>query len=146
MTQAQVTFTTINGIKTAELILPCSSDHRNGAVRPPINDVLLLHGWGVNLKTMQPLGERLSALGWNVYIPDMPGFGESAPPLRAWTVADYAKFVINYLDAHDLKRVNLIGHSFGGRIALILGAQYADRFSKFALADAAGVPAKKSSS
>ncbi len=145
MTQAQITFTTISGIKTAELFLPCSAV-KSAQPCAPTNNIVLLHGWGANLKLMQPLGERLSALGWNAYIPDLPGFGESAPPLRAWTVPDYAKFVIDYLAAHRLKQVNLIGHSFGGRIALVLGAEYADRFVKFALADAAGVPAKKSSS
>lgn len=136
----EVTVATISGIKTAELILPGSL---NPAIRAP---VLLLHGWGVNLKTMQPLGEKLSALGYTAYIPDMPGFGESAPPANVWGVPDYAKFVVDYLDAHQLDRVFLIGHSFGGRIGLVLGADYADRFVKFALADAAGVPPKPSSS
>ncbi len=139
MTQNAVTFTTIYGIKTAELILPGSV---NALTRAPI---LMLHGWGVDLKTMQPLGEKLSALGYCCYIPDMPGFGDSAPPPTAWEVSDYAKFVIAYLDAHQLDRVYLIGHSFGGRVGLVLGADYADRFVKFALADAAGIPEKPSS-
>ncbi|MEO8394887.1 MAG: alpha/beta hydrolase [Chloroflexota bacterium] len=136
----ETSFTTINGIKTAELILSGST---NASTRAPI---LMLHGWGVNLKTMQPLGEKLAALGYNVYIPDMPGFGESATPATVWNVLDYAKFIIDYLDAHQLDRVYLIGHSFGGRVALILGADYPERFIKFALADAAGVPDKPSSS
>jgi len=140
----EVTFTTINGIKTAELIL---SDSGRGMARDaPTKDVLLLHGWGVSLKLMQPLGEKLAALGYSVYIPDMPGFGESAPPPRAWTVPDYAKFIVDYLDAHALQQVYLIGHSFGGRVGLVLGADYPERFVKFALADSAGIPAKKTSS
>ena len=134
MTQA--TYSTIDGIRTAELILPSPA--------PDAKTILMLHGWGANLKLMQPLGERLNPLGYRVYIPDMPGFGESAPPPAAWTVPDYAKFVIHYLDAHGLQQVYLIGHSFGGRIGLVLGADYASRFVKLALADAAGVPNLKS--
>ncbi len=141
MTQAAPTFTTINGIKTAELILP---PEEGRDVAHPI-PVLLLHGWGVSLKLMQPLGERLAALGYGVYIPDMPGFGDSESPPAAWSVSDYTKFVVAYLDAHQLAQVNLIGHSFGGRLGLVLGADYPDRIVKMALADAAGVPEKKSS-
>lgn len=130
-----ITHTTISGIETAELILPSpASDAQT---------ILMLHGWGANIKLMQPLGERMNTLGYAVYILDLPGFGESAPPPAAWTVPDYAKFVIEYMDVHRLAQVNLFGHSFGGRISLVLGSEYADRFGKLALADAAGVPNKK---
>ena len=129
--------TMIEGIHTTELILP--------APAPGAKTILMLHGWGANLKLMQPLGERLHALGYSVYIPDLPGFGESAPPPAAWTVSDYAKWVIAYLDAHGLDEVFLFGHSFGGRIGLVLGADYPQRLTKLALADAAGIPSKKSS-
>lgn len=130
-----ITHTSISGIETAELVLPSPA---GGA-----QTILMLHGWGANIKLMQPLGERLNALGYAVYILDLPGFGASAPPPSAWTVPDYAKFVIAYIDAHKLAQVNLFGHSFGGRVSLVLGAEYADRFGKLALADAAGIPTKK---
>ena len=45
----------------------------------------MLHGWGASLKLMQPLAERLAALGYAVYSFDFPGFGESDPPPTAWT-------------------------------------------------------------
>lgn len=132
-----VIFTTISDIKTAELILTSPANTKT---------ILLLHGWGANAKLMLPLGEQLHALGYNIYIPDMPGFGESAPPSSAWSVPDYAKWVTEYLDAHGLEQVHLIGHSFGGRMGLVLGAEYSSRFIKLALADAAGVPNKKPAS
>lgn len=130
-----ITHTTISGIDTAQLILPSPA---SGA-----QTILMLHGWGANIKLVQPLGERMNALGYAVYILDLPGFGESAPPPAAWTVPDYAKFVIEYMDVHGLAQVNLFGHSFGGRISLVLGSEYADRFGKLALADAAGILAQK---
>ncbi|NDJ63348.1 MAG: alpha/beta fold hydrolase, partial [Chloroflexi bacterium] len=74
-----------------------------------------------------------------LYAPDLPGFGATPPPPPVWNVHDYAAFVIAYLDAHDLARVHLIGHSFGGRLGLVLGADHADRFDKIALFDSAGV-------
>ncbi len=140
MKPAAVSFTQVDGLQTAELVLP-------GVARPgtlPAAPILLLHGWGASLRLMQPLGERLAALGYAVYIPDLPGFGETAPPAFAWSVPDYANFIVAYLDAHQLERVFLFGHSFGGRIGLVLGAEQADRLVKIALADAAGIPARKS--
>ncbi len=142
MKPSQVTYTEVCGIRTAQLVLPCPADSGKGTARHA--PTLLLHGWGASLKLMQPLGERLAALGYGVYMPDLPGFGESADPPEAWGVVDYANFVIAYMDAHDLKQVNLIGHSFGGRIGLVLAADHPDRVIKMALADAAGVPGKSS--
>jgi pimeloyl-ACP methyl ester carboxylesterase len=101
--------------------------------------VLLLHGWDANIGLMWPLAERLSPLGYRVYIPELPGFGGSETPPEAWSVFDYAKFMLLYMAHHDLDRVYLIGHSFGGRLGLILGADHPDRIVKMALANSAGV-------
>ncbi len=101
--------------------------------------LLMLHGWGAHSGLVWPLGERLVTLGYRVYIPDMPGFGQTPPPPTAWGVQDYARYVLAYLDAQQLERVHLFGHSFGGRLGLVLGADYAPRLLKMALADSAGV-------
>ena len=99
----------------------------------------MLHGWGANIDLLLPLGERLAQENFKVYMLDMPGFGESQAPPVAWTIFDYAQFVISYLDHHQLDAVYLFGHSFGGRLGLILGADHPDRIHKMALADSAGV-------
>ncbi len=101
--------------------------------------VLLLHGWGCRIENMQAVGERLASLGYHIHIIDMPGFGRSTLPDTVWGVDEYARFVIRYLDGAHLKPVNLIGHSFGGRISLVLGADYADYVKKIVLTDSAGV-------
>jgi pimeloyl-ACP methyl ester carboxylesterase len=104
--------------------------------------VLMLHGWGANLDLMLPLGERLANLNYRVYIPDLPGFGETQPPPVSWSVGDYVLFVLAYLDHHRLERVHLFGHSFGGRLSLVLGAEHADRIGKIVLSNSAGVRPK----
>jgi pimeloyl-ACP methyl ester carboxylesterase len=104
--------------------------------------LIMLHGWGANIDLVWPLAERLAPLGYRIYACDLPGFGESAPPAEAWTVFDYAKFVIAYLDALGLERAHLFGHSFGGRLGLILGADYSHRINKMVLADSAGIVEK----
>jgi pimeloyl-ACP methyl ester carboxylesterase len=104
--------------------------------------VLLLHGWGGRIESMQPVAAALAARGYAVHNLDLPGFGRSALPPPApevWGVADYARFVAHYLEAANLKPVNLIGHSFGGRIGIVLGADYPQHVEKIVLADSAGV-------
>jgi pimeloyl-ACP methyl ester carboxylesterase len=122
---------TINGIEIAERV--------EGEGTP----VLLLHGWGANIGLVWPLAEALIKHGYRCYVLDMPGFGKSPEPPQAWTVYDYAKFVVAYMDAHQLENVYLFGHSFGGRLALILGADYGERIKKIALSDAAGIRPKE---
>jgi pimeloyl-ACP methyl ester carboxylesterase len=101
--------------------------------------VLLLHGWGGQIESMRPVADRLAPLGYNVHMLDLPGFGRSTLPPAIWGVADYARLVTHYLDLCNLKPVNVIGHSFGGRIGLVLGADYPDYVKKIVLADSAGV-------
>jgi pimeloyl-ACP methyl ester carboxylesterase len=84
-------------------------------------DVLALHGWGGSIASFWPVAEGLSARGLRVYVLDLPGFGETALPPAVWGVPEYARFVLDFLDALGLQRVHLLGHSFGGRIGLILG-------------------------
>src|SRR5699024_9422811 len=67
---APINFTEINGLRIAE----ARYAHPNGA------PVLMLHGWGADISLMQPLAERLAPLGYAIYLIDLPGFGQSAPP------------------------------------------------------------------
>jgi pimeloyl-ACP methyl ester carboxylesterase len=101
--------------------------------------VLLLHGWGGRIESMQRVAERLAPLGYQVHNIDLPGFGRSAIPPETWGIADYARLVVHYLDQVGLKPVSVIGHSFGGRIAIVLGADHPEYVGKMVLADSAGV-------
>lgn len=106
--------------------------------------LVMMHGWGANIGLVWPLAEKMIALGYKVYALDFPGFGASPNPPQAWSVHDYVKLVIAYLDYHELERVHLFGHSFGGRLGLVLGADYSEHFLKMAVADAAGIRGKSS--
>lgn len=127
MNDSTIQHTEINGLQIAELII---------GEGPAI---LMLHGWGANIQLLQPLAQKLVPLGYRVYMLDLPGFGQSTPPPSAWTVSDYANFVIGYMDHHGLAQVYLFGHSFGGRLSLVLGAKHAERLIKMTLADSAGI-------
>jgi pimeloyl-ACP methyl ester carboxylesterase len=101
--------------------------------------VLALHGWGGSIASMQMVLDRLAPHGYQVHALDFPGFGATPPPPQAWGVPEYTQLVVKYMDAAGLSRANLIGHSFGGRVSIVMGADYPDRVRRIVLANAAGV-------
>ena len=106
----------------------------------------MLHGWGANIGLLWPLAEQLATLGYRIYMLDLPGFGATPASDLVWNVSDYTNFVAAYLDYHHLDKVYLFGHSFGGRLGLVLGAEQGNRIIKMVLADAAGIRPKPSTS
>ena len=80
-------------------------------------DIVLLHGWGQNIKMMDPLGKNL-ADDFKITILDLPGFGSSEIPKFAYTINDYTELLHDFLEELNIKNPILIGHSFGGRIAI----------------------------
>jgi len=101
--------------------------------------IIMLHGWGASSDLLMPLGERLGKLGYRVYMPDLPGFGKTPPPPSAWGVFDYTACMIEYADALGIEKAAWFGHSFGGRLCQIIGADYPARVDKIVLADSAGI-------
>ena len=101
--------------------------------------LLFLHGWGAHSGLVWELAKKLATRGYDCHALDLPSFGESEAPPQAWTVFDYAALVNDYIDAMNLEKVYLFGHSFGGRLGLILGAEHPERLYKMALANSAGL-------
>lgn len=86
--------------------------------------VVILHGWSLSGEKFSPLVTHFEKLGYAVLNPSLPGFGETKPLTRPYTLPDYAEFVHDYLREKKCSDVILIGHSFGGRVALLLTALY----------------------
>lgn len=80
-------------------------------------DILLLHGWGQNIEMMKPLGDYFSDK-YRITILDLPGFGQSSEPLNAWTITDYSNMLEEFIRLLEIKKPIVIGHSFGGRLAI----------------------------
>ena len=101
--------------------------------------LLLLHGWGSDLKAFDTLSERLSKK-YRVIRLGLPGFGGSDKPSDDWFVGDYANFLADFIK--KLKIDNLyavIGHSFGGRITIKAVGNGLLKPKKIILLGAAGI-------
>ena len=108
--------------------------------------VVLLHGWGANITLFEKIMGFVSTK-YKVLAMDMPGFGLSSEPSEPWNVDDYVAFVVEFLKDYDTKNVILLGHSFGGRVAIKLCSLDPKPFDvqKVILVDSAGVMPQKSS-
>lgn len=85
--------------------------------------ILLLHGWGQSHAFWKDTLNKLSTK-YHVYVLDLPGFGLSQEPPGIWNSSRYAEFLKNFIDVSHITYPILIGHSFGGRIAIAYASQF----------------------
>jgi pimeloyl-ACP methyl ester carboxylesterase len=100
--------------------------------------VLLLHGWGASSQSLAGVQEMLADARRAVAL-DLPGFGWSERPPTAWGTAEYARHVVGFMDALGIARAALLGHSFGGRVAIRMAVEHAPRVSRLVLVASAGI-------
>jgi pimeloyl-ACP methyl ester carboxylesterase len=87
--------------------------------------LVCLHGWGGSKDSYAELRAALAGADIQMLTPDLPGFGDEPAPERPWTVSDYADWVDAYVrkNVTPPQPIHLLGHSHGGRIALLLAAR-----------------------
>lgn len=107
-------------------------------------NVLLLHGWGANIKLFDSIIKNLST-HYKVFAVDLPGFGETSEPKEAFGVDGFVDFVLKFCEKMGIKDTILLGHSNGGRIIIKLLARdnCPLNVTKIILTDSAGIKPKK---
>jgi|HubBroStandDraft_1064217.scaffolds.fasta_scaffold16948_6 3-oxoadipate enol-lactonase len=84
--------------------------------------VLLIHGLGgsgADWALQIPALERR----FRVIVPDLPGCGSSSPPWGAYSIAGFACTLWSLLDQLEVPRINIVGFSMGGAVALEMALQ-----------------------
>lgn len=87
--------------------------------RPP---VLLIHGWGGSGRYWRGTVERLREQ-FSLIVPDLPGVGRSLPVRQPYDMAMHVNALEALLAQLAVERVQVVGHSMGGGIALLLAAR-----------------------
>src|SRR6056297_507371 len=123
-----ITYEEIGGIET------------NLRVEGEGSPILILHGWGASIVSWKKIQENLARENFKIYCPDLPGFGKSQKFNQAWNLDDYCDWVINFCDYFNLDNLSIIGHSFGGRLAIKLNQkeEFKQRINKNILVSPAG--------
>lgn len=81
--------------------------------------LVILHGWGSSRRVMMPIANQLAHIR-ACYVLDLPGFGDSNEPSNGWTIDDYADAVQAFIEKLPDDTIDVLVHSFGGRIILKL--------------------------
>lgn len=104
--------------------------------------VLVLHGWGASIETVMPIVNILKRDN-TVYAIDLPGFGKSQEPAEVFGSFCYGDIVKEFIDKQGIHRLSLVGHSFGGKISIILSSKFPELVDKVVLIDSAGLIPKR---
>lgn len=131
-----------------ENIIQLKSGLAHYTVQGAGSPLILMHGWGCNSSTVASIAE-VAAENHTVYSIDLPGFGTpgvvevlSPEPSEIWGTYDYATMLEEFISALGLENPALIGHSYGGRVAIVYASR--NKVSRLVLVDAAGVKPHRS--
>ena len=93
--------------------------HEEGSGRP----LLLIHGFGTSTYTWRRVAPELAAKH-RVIAVDLKGFGQSDKPMdERYSVFDQAELLAQLIEDRNLRDLTLVGHSFGGGVALLLALE-----------------------
>lgn len=106
-----------------------------------LRPVIIMHGWGCNVDTVASI-ENIFKGKMRVLNVDLPGHGKSSEPQSIWGVEEFTAMMEKFIKSLGLVRPSLVGHSFGGRISLLLSSR--NNVDKVLLVDAAGIKPKRS--
>ncbi|MET0997604.1 MAG: alpha/beta fold hydrolase, partial [Marmoricola sp.] len=100
--------------------------------------LLLLHGLGCDHTTWIPVLRDL-ARHYTVIAPDLLGHGVSAKPRADYSVGGYANGMRDLLTVLNIDKVTVVGHSFGGGIAMQFAYQFPERTERMILVAPGGL-------
>ena len=100
--------------------------------------VLFLHGYGADLNNWL-FNQPAVAANHTTYALDLPGHGGSAKAVGDGTIASLAAAVLAFMQAREIAKAHLIGHSMGGAVALALVTGQPDKVASATLVCPAGL-------
>lgn len=110
--------------------------------------IIILHGWGSLKEKWQEVRQYIEKSYENdscsvkIIVPDLPGFKKETGLGRVWDLDDYVEWFKNFCSDFD-EPFFLLGHSFGGRIAIKYTTQNPERLKGLILVSSAGIIPKK---
>ncbi|MGV0104720.1 alpha/beta fold hydrolase [Nostoc sp. DSM 114167] len=117
----------------------CTIFYQQSKLDSSSTPILLLHGWGISTEPYQEVLELL-AQHYTIIAPDLPSFARSTYSGLISDYVSYSKFLLSFLEVLDLQEFHLVGHSFGGGIAITLCTLVPQKVRSVILIDSTGIP------
>ena len=107
------------------------------------NFLVFLHGWGADKNSFFWVKNYFKS--HTLIFVDFAGFGETPEPSKAYTLSDYVYDLYKLLSSFDIDDLTLIGHSFGGRVAIKYAFLHENEYLNFklCLVDSAGMKPRR---
>ena len=103
--------------------------------------IVFLHGWGGSVESFSAVLKNFK--NNRCLNLDFPPFGKSEEMDEIWSLEDYARMLKALIDKLKIKKLKIIAHSFGGRVAILFSSIYNNLVDKIILVDSAGIKPKK---
>lgn len=113
----------------------------DGAVMSEVATLLLLHGGpGFDHSGFKPAFTEMTSCAQVIYL-DLRGHGRSdAEPTNKWSLKQWAQDVRSFCDALSIDSPIVLGHSFGGIVAMLYATRFVDHPSKLVLSSTSTQP------
>ena len=100
--------------------------------------VILLHGLNCHVEFWE---KNIAALAQEhrVFAVDIVGFGLTEKPAIDYTFQQMTDFVIDFMNAMNIDKASLVGHSMGGGITMMVAARTPERVEKIVLVNSSGL-------
>src|ERR1043165_5163594 len=95
--------------------------------------IILIHGSPGNGSEMGDMARPLSAAGYRVITPDLPGFGDSTHNPPSMSILAHAYEVLALMDQLHIPRAHILGWSLGGGVAMHITDLAPDRVASLTL-------------
>lgn len=111
--------------------------------------LIILHGWESAKEKWQKVKENLEEQGIKIVVPDIPGFKPETKLFKSWYLNDYVEWLKRFIQEKKkacpelVEGFFLLGHSFGGRVAIKFTTKYPEKILGLILVGAAGIKKKR---
>lgn len=125
------------GIRDCGIRVYCEQSGETG------KPLLLLHGWGGSTESWVPVVRDFKDHR-RVYAIDFPGHGKTPEPPEPYSVTEFMQMTAELIRELGIEGCDIMAHSFGGRVALLLAATHPELVGKLVLTGSAGLPPRRS--